>query len=498
MSSLSPPLAPIDATRAPGLAASGLSDAGVAELRPFSETGAARRFHSAPQSVPGFIATMLEPTINVGLLLLMHDLRDLAFTQSTMVLLAFVCLLSFPGVDRFHERPLTAAVDIAGSWARQLGLLLLCGYMTASIGLFDAEAMLMWAVATPLAQWAAVVGGGALMRGWVRRSAKVRKVIIVGAGKQAVETAREVRERAGVRTQVCGYFDDRVAEERLALSDPRQRLGALSDVADYVRSHGIDEVYITLPLGSQPRIVGLLEALQGTTASLFLVPDLFGISIIQGRLQDINGVPIVALCETPFTGVNATAKRVSDVVLASLILCLIAPLMVVLAIGVRLSSPGPAIFRQRRNGLGGEEIVVYKFRSMRALDDGPVVQQARKGDPRVTAFGAFLRRTSLDELPQFINVLQGSMSIVGPRPHAVAHNEEYARLIKAYMVRHKVRPGITGWAQVHGYRGQTDSIDKMRKRLEYDLDYLRNWSLTLDFHIIARTLRLIVSDRNAY
>jgi putative colanic acid biosysnthesis UDP-glucose lipid carrier transferase len=177
---------------------------------------------------------------------------------------------------------------------------------------------------------------------------------------------------------------------------------------------------------------------------------------------------------------------------------LIAPVLAVLAIGVKMSSPGPVIFRQRRNGLDGEEITVYKFRSMRAMDNGPVVKQATKDDPRITRFGAFIRRTSLDELPQFINVLQGRMSIVGPRPHAVAHNELYRKLIKAYMVRHKVKPGITGWAQVNGHRGETDTVEKMQARVEYDLEYLRNWSLGFDLQIIARTVKLVFFDRNAY
>jgi putative colanic acid biosynthesis UDP-glucose lipid carrier transferase len=228
------------------------------------------------------------------------------------------------------------------------------------------------------------------------------------------------------------------------------------------------------------------------------VPDVFGISIIQGRLQDLNGVPVVGICETPFTGTNELVKRVSDVVLASIILVLISPVLLMLWVGVKLSSPGPAIFKQKRNGLDGEEIVVYKFRSMRAMDNGPVVQQATKDDPRTTKFGAFIRRTSLDELPQFINVLQGRMSIVGPRPHAVAHNEQYRQMIKAYMVRHKVKPGITGWAQVNGHRGETDTIEKMQARVEYDLEYLRNWSLGLDLQIIARTVKVAFFDRHAY
>jgi putative colanic acid biosysnthesis UDP-glucose lipid carrier transferase len=207
---------------------------------------------------------------------------------------------------------------------------------------------------------------------------------------------------------------------------------------------------------------------------------------------------VVGICETPFTGTNELVKRVSDVVLSSIILVLISPLLVALAIGVKLSSPGPVIFRQRRTGLDGEDITVYKFRSMTTQDNGSVVRQATKNDARVTPFGAFIRRTSLDELPQFFNVLQGRMSIVGPRPHAVAHNEEYRRIVKAYMVRHKVKPGITGWAQVNGQRGETDTLAKMQARVEYDLEYLRNWSLGLDLQIIVRTIRLVFFDRNAY
>jgi putative colanic acid biosynthesis UDP-glucose lipid carrier transferase len=207
---------------------------------------------------------------------------------------------------------------------------------------------------------------------------------------------------------------------------------------------------------------------------------------------------VVGICETPFTGTNELVKRLSDIVLASLIVILISPLLLVIAIGIKVTSPGPVIFKQRRNGLDGEEIVVYKFRSMTTVDDGAVVRQATRDDPRITPLGAILRRSSLDELPQFFNVLQGTMSIVGPRPHAVTHNAEYRQIIKAYMVRHKVKPGITGWAQVNGQRGETDTIEKMRTRVEYDLEYLRNWSLGLDLRIIVSTVRLLFFDRHAY
>jgi putative colanic acid biosysnthesis UDP-glucose lipid carrier transferase len=206
----------------------------------------------------------------------------------------------------------------------------------------------------------------------------------------------------------------------------------------------------------------------------------------------------VSLLESPFVGINGLIKRITDIVLASLIIVLISPLLLAVAIGVKLSSPGPIVFKQRRNGLDGREIVVYKFRSMRAMDNGAVVKQATRGDPRITPFGAFIRRTSLDELPQFFNVLQGRMSIVGPRPHAVAHNDQYRQVIRAYMIRHKVKPGITGWAQVNGCRGETEVVEKMAARVEYDIEYLRNWSVGMDLRIIARTVRMMLFDRNAY
>jgi putative colanic acid biosynthesis UDP-glucose lipid carrier transferase len=223
-----------------------------------------------------------------------------------------------------------------------------------------------------------------------------------------------------------------------------------------------------------------------------VVPDIFLFDLIQARIDHVNGLPVLAVCETPFYGVNGVVKRISDLVLASLILVLIAPILAAIAAAVKLSSPGPVIFRQRRYGLDGREIVVYKFRTMTVTEDGPVVAQATRNDSRVTPLGAILRRTSLDELPQFVNVIQGRMSIVGPRPHAVAHNEMYRKLIKSYMIRHKVRPGITGWAQVNGLRGETETVEKMRARVAYDLDYLRNWSLGLDLKIIWKTIFVVL------
>ncbi|MBQ1766577.1 MAG: undecaprenyl-phosphate glucose phosphotransferase [Aquincola sp.] len=463
----------------------------------FEDRSYTRTFYSAPQSVTSFIAAFMEPVLTVLVLLVVTAAFDVDIGRADLVLCLLVFALTFPGRNRFKDAGIAAATDIVTSWVTLLGILALCGYATKSFGYFEEHVLMAWAAITPVVQWMAVVAGRNVLRRHAAQPEARRKAVVVGAGPLGAKVARALNENKDRGSDFIGYFDDR-ADERVDGSAAGQLLGRLAALAPYVHEHGIKEVYITLPLGSQPRILQLLESVQGTTASIFFVPDVFGISIIQGRLQDMNGIPVVGICETPFTGTNELVKRISDIVLASLILVLISPILLALAIGVKLSSPGPVIFKQRRNGLDGEEIIVYKFRSMRAMDNGTVVKQAQRGDPRITPFGAFIRKTSLDELPQFINVLQGRMSIVGPRPHAVAHNEEYRKLIKAYMVRHKVKPGITGWAQVNGLRGETETIEKMQQRVEYDLEYLRNWTLGLDLQIIVRTVRVMLFDRNAY
>ena len=463
----------------------------------FEDRNYNRTFYSAPQSVTSLVAAILEPTITLATLAFAMFYVGATIDQAVLILAVGVFVGTFPGRNRFGDNLIAAGVGIATSWAVLCFIVAALIYATLSAQYFRKDALLIWAAVTPVAQWVAVWVGKSIVQRLSAKPSNRRTAVVVGAGPLGVKVAKALSAGGGHGIDFVGYFDDRT-DERVHLDATLHRLGGLKDVAAYLLDKGVRDVYITRPLGSQPRIVELLEELQGTTASLFFVPDVFGISIIQGRLHDMDGVPVVGICETPFTGTNELVKRLSDFVLAAIILVIISPLLLVLAIGVKLSSPGPIIFKQRRNGLDGEEIIVYKFRSMSAQDNGPVVRQATKDDPRITPFGAFIRRTSLDELPQFINVLQGRMSIVGPRPHAVAHNEQYRQLIKAYMVRHKVKPGITGWAQVNGHRGETDTIEKMKARVEYDLYYLRNWSLGLDLQIIVRTIRVLFFDQHAY
>ncbi len=269
-------------------------------------------------------------------------------------------------------------------------------------------------------------------------------------------------------------------------------------LSEYVKNETIDDVWIALPLKEEDKVKQILKELMDTTVNIRLVPDIFGFSLLNHSITEIAGLPVIELTSSPMNTGNSLIKSIEDKVVASLILILISPIMLLVAIGVKMSSSGPVFFKQRRYGLSGESIWVWKFRSMTVCEDEAAFKQATANDKRVTKFGAFIRRTSLDELPQFINVLQGQMSIVGPRPHPVKLNEEFRQLIPKYMLRHIVKPGITGWAQINGYRGETETLEKMEQRIAYDLYYIDNWSLWFDLKIIFLTVFKGFIDKNAY
>jgi putative colanic acid biosynthesis UDP-glucose lipid carrier transferase len=379
-------------------------------------------------------------------------------------------------------------------WFMIVGVLLAIGYITGFSKLFNVYVLLQWATLTPLALIVVHLGSRALYYQLFVHKKTFDKAVIVGVNEVSVALAKNLAEQAHYEIDCVGFFDDRAPRMRETID----LLGDIKATCKFVKEQKIKVVFISLPMNLQDRVDALLEGLRDTTVSIYYLPDVRMANMIQSRSFDIEGVPVIALCESPFTGQKAIIKRASDIVLSLLILVLISPILLICAIGVRLSSAGPILFRQKRYGLDGEEISVYKFRSMTVCENGAKVVQATRGDARITRFGAFLRAKSLDELPQFINVLQGRMSIVGPRPHAVAHNELYRKQVEGYMIRHKVRPGITGWAQVNGARGETDTIEKMEKRVAYDLDYLRNWSLAMDLLIILKTVGVVVKDENAY
>ena len=332
----------------------------------------------------------------------------------------------------------------------------------------------------------------------VRRSGlNARSAIIIGANDVGYNMALQMMNNDQLGIHFHGVYDDR-PRDRVAENLSDQIKGNIDQAIALAKAHQIDYIYIALPTSAEDRIKSILEKCSDTTANVYLIPNFFMYTLLNSRWQSVGNAQALSVYDTPFQGADNVLKRIEDIVVGTGILTVLAIPMLCIAAAVKLTSPGPAIFRQKRYGLDGKEITVYKFRSMSTQDNGNVVKQATKNDPRVTRLGALLRRTSLDELPQFINVLQGRMSIVGPRPHAVAHNEEYRKLITGYMLRHKIRPGITGWAQVNGLRGETDTLDKMAKRVEYDLDYMHRWSVGFDLKIILKTVVGGFSDKNAY
>ena len=452
--------------------------------------------------VVSFFKRLLDPFLIWGLLVIITWLYDETFTGYYLVLMIITFFISSYIYEQTsiysrwqNGKILSYALDTFIGWGIIVAILLVLGYATKLTYQFSEQVILTWFIVTPLALLASHLTVR-LIADKLRSKGKLRSAVIVGANETSLKLAARIAEFPYLMIDIRGYFDGR--DESRIQKGTGSRLGEIADVASYARKHNIEMIFISLPMTVQPRIREILDDLQDTTASIYFLPDVYMFDLMQARFNNVGGIPVVAICESPFSGIDSVVKNTSDFVFAFFILLLLSPLMLGIALAVKLTSPGPVIFKQRRYGLNGEEITVYKFRSMTVNQDSSNCEQAQKNDPRITKIGAFLRRSSLDELPQFINVLQGRMSIVGPRPHAVAHNELYRKLIKGYMLRHKVKPGITGWAQVNGFRGETEVLEKMQARIEFDLDYMQNWSIWFDSWIIIRTVWVVLRRDNAY
>ncbi|MBU0621557.1 MAG: undecaprenyl-phosphate glucose phosphotransferase [Gammaproteobacteria bacterium] len=452
--------------------------------------------------VVSFFKRVLDPFITWGVLIVVTLAYDQKFTGYYLVLMITTFFVSSYVYEqtsiyqRWRNGNLLEYIrDTLVGWAIIVAVLLLLNYAADFTHHYSEQVILTWFIATPITLLVSHIAVR-LIADKMREKGGVRSAVVVGANETSLKLVNRIAEFPYLLIDIQGYFDER--NDDRALKGLGQRLGRTTEVASYARKHNIQMIFISLPMSAQPRIREIIDDLHDSTASVYFLPDVYVFDLMQARFNSVGGIPVVAACESPFSGVDSVVKDVSDFVLALIILILLMPIMIIIALAVVLTSPGPAIFKQRRYGLNGEEIIVYKFRSMTVSEDGHKVVQAQKNDARVTRIGAFLRRTSLDELPQFINVLQGRMSIVGPRPHAVAHNELYRKLIKGYMLRHKVKPGITGWAQINGMRGETEVLEKMQGRIDHDLYYLQNWSLWLDLWIIMRTIWVVLRRDNAY
>lgn len=385
------------------------------------------------------------------------------------------------------------------SWSTSFAILVALGFATGRLAEFPRSLLAMWLVFTPLL----TVASHSLLRQVCRalwsRGINTQQFAIVGVNELGFQLARNIEQSPELGLKLAGFYDDRPEDRNPSLpAGLKTRIGGIEDLVADAKAGFVSRIYITFPMRAEDRIRGVLTKLADTTASVYIVPDFFVFQMLHSRWSDIGGLPAVSVFENPLYGVDGVVKRLFDLVVGGLILAGVSVPMMLIALTIKITSRGPVFFQQLRYGLDGKEILVWKFRSMRVLENGAKVTQATQGDPRVTRLGAILRKTSLDELPQLFNVLEGTMSLVGPRPHATAHNEQYRALIEGYMLRHKIKPGITGLAQVRGFRGETDTLEKMQKRVECDHEYIREWSIWMDVKILFRTIFVVLKRENAY
>jgi len=396
-------------------------------------------------------------------------------------------------------RPLTdEAIRVTIAWLLTFMSLVFIAFVTKTSEQFSRVVLVAWLIVTPLL----LVFARFILRQIFCRLRRLgvnnRTVAIVGMTQNGLHFAKDLENKPEFGYKVAGFYDDREDRIHKDVLNHYQNLGDFDDLIQSARNGEWDQIYIALPVEARKRMLRLLDQLSDSATPVRLLPDFFTTNLLKSKFIEIADNPVLCIYDSPFSADHAFVKRVEDLLVGSIILTLISPILLGIAFAVKLTSKGPVLFKQTRYGHKGEKIRVWKFRSMTVCEDGDNVTQATRGDSRYTKIGAFLRKTSLDELPQFFNVLQGTMSIVGPRPHAVAHNEQYRSIIPGYMLRHLVKPGITGWAQINGWRGETNTIHKMRKRIEFDLEYMREWSLWLDMKIIFLTIFRGFNDKNAY
>jgi putative colanic acid biosynthesis UDP-glucose lipid carrier transferase len=422
-------------------------------------------------------------------------------SATALGVLTFMLAGEFSGLYRPWRTESLAreARDLLLAWVAVPLTLIVFAFLTKTSTHYSRGVWLLWFVLTPVVLTLMRLAMRNTLRYLRSRGMNQRRVAIFGATAEADELASTLEGCPWLGLRLLGIYDDRAANRRHPVGrHDRNVLGDFDAMVRAARKGNIDIIYVALPLGAQQRNEDLFRALADTTVTVFMVAGLQTYDLVHARWSNVGGIPVVSIHESALDGAGALLKRVEDLVVGSLILAVTLLPMLAIAVAIKLSSRGPIIFRQWRYGQNGRPIRVLKFRTMKTCEDGPVVKQATRNDSRVTPLGRFLRRTSMDELPQFFQVISGELSIVGPRPHAVAHNEAYRTQIEGYMLRHMVKPGITGWAQVNGWRGETATLDKMEGRIRHDLEYVRNWSLLWDLEIIVRTIVGSRKNQNAY
>ncbi len=463
-------------------------------------TNGTRKIVKERRTARVWVQMMMDHIVVQGLLFFHTLKRTEEFSDEYRVLaivtfLLMILIYSWVGVYRRQNANNDYVTCLLQAWGLLVLVLGLFGFVTKTSETFSREVILTWAVSGFLAQ---------LVIYYVTRKilfhamSETIPTLMVGGGDLGKHIANHINGNQWIPDHIVGVVDDDPGVEASWKELEIPYMGCLEDVISVVSSHNIRRVYIAIPMTVSGKVKPLALELVDTNVDVIWAPDILGVSLLNHSVNEIAGVPLISLSETPLLGGSALAKTVMDKVLASIALVLVLPLMLMIALAVKLSSPGPVFFKQKRHGWDGRIVEIYKFRSMKVHEESHgQVTQATKDDDRVTAVGSFIRRTSLDELPQLLNVIGGSMSLVGPRPHAIAHNEYYKGKIGSYMMRHRIKPGLTGLAQVNGFRGETDTIDKMQNRVNYDLAYINNWSIWLDMEIMFRTIFVLLS-KNAY
>jgi len=396
------------------------------------------------------------------------------------------------GLRRFFKRALNLTTVVTLTFFLMTAIL----FLIKESDTYSRIAILIWYLLTltSLICWR-IIYRNAKRRIYIQ-GINLRKVAVIGLTPTARQLAKEIEKYPELGLKFVGFYDDR--EPQRLKGDLTHYKGTVQDALELAQTSELDSVYICIPLTAESHIARIIHTLSDSTIDVYMVPDFLLSTLMQGNISSLGSLDTISVFESPITGTQEFYKRLLDIIFSLTVIVLISPILLAISIAIKLTSKGPVLFKQERYGLDGKPIGVYKFRSMKVMENSDKVVQATKHDSRITPIGCFLRRTSLDELPQFFNVLKGEMSVVGPRPHAVAHNEEYRKLVDYYMLRHKVKPGITGWAQINGWRGETDTIDKMEKRIEYDLQYIRNWTLWWDIKIIFITIFVGFINKNAY
>lgn len=446
---------------------------------------------------------------NLVILLTLYIASFYSNTYNTIgyVIAGLLAVILFAAVGRFTEIYTSwggrafvrdESMRILATWLITFMLLIFIAFTSKSTTEFSRVILISWLFVTPTLL---ILTRHLLRQVFAhlkRMGINNRRVAIVGITEHGLQFAKDLENNPDVGYHIAGFYDHNKRSEYPENYKKFAKLGDFKELIKAARSGKWDQIYVALPLEEKQETIALLEQLADSITPVRLIPDYFTSNLLKKKYIELVNTPILCVHETSLTEHNVYVKRAEDILLGSLIVVLISPILLGVALAIKLTSRGPIIFKQKRHGAQGQEFTVWKFRSMSVCEDGNNIKQACKNDVRVTALGSFLRRTSLDELPQFFNVLQGHMSIVGPRPHAVAHNEYYSQHISGYMLRHFIKPGITGWAQINGWRGETDKMYKMEKRVEYDLEYIRRWSLWMDLKIIALSVFKGFSNKNAY